>query len=60
MNKKQIEQALEECKSVFNASNCPFSEWEMEFIDSIENQYLDRGSLSEKQSEKLQKIWDKI
>jgi len=60
MNKKQTEQALEECKSVFNASNCPFSEYEMEFIDSVEDQFLTRGRLTERQCEKLQKIWDKI
>ena len=34
------------------------SGWEMDFIESLDKQYGDRGSLTEKQEEKLSQIWE--
>lgn len=36
------------------------SNWESEFIDSIREQFDDRGTLTEKQKNVLRKIWDRI
>jgi hypothetical protein len=36
------------------------SEWETNFIESIDEQLAERGSLSSKQVEILEKIWNKI
>ena len=60
MDTEDIQRAIEDCESARSASNCPFSKWEMDFIDSITEQFEERGSLSERQQEKLQAIWDKI
>ncbi|KKL19927.1 hypothetical protein LCGC14_2460580 [marine sediment metagenome] len=36
------------------------SEWEAEFIDSIDSQLRGEGSLTQKQQEMLERIWDRI
>ena len=36
------------------------SEWEQNFIQSIREQFDRRGSISEKQDEILNKIWEKV
>lgn len=35
-------------------------EWEQGFIQSVREQFDRRGSLSEKQHETLEKIWEKV
>lgn len=37
-----------------------FSGWEKDFIESIENQYTRRGSITDKQELILERIWKKI
>lgn len=49
MDREDIEQALDECLSVFNARNQPFTQWEQEFLESVNDQYQERKSLSDKQ-----------
>lgn len=36
------------------------SDWELQFIDSISQQLSKTGSLSSKQLETLDKIWEKV
>ena len=36
------------------------TEWEATFIDSLSSQYIKRGSLSEKQCDIPEKIWDRV
>lgn len=36
------------------------TEWEQSFIQSIREQYDRRGSLSDKQREILEKIWERV
>lgn len=60
MTKQEIEEALEDCETAISARNCPFTDWEEEFIGSVQEQFLERGGLSDKQCETLQKIWDKV
>jgi len=36
-----------------------YTEWEMEFVDSIARQFEARGDLSQKQTEILERIYDK-
>ncbi len=37
-----------------------FSGWKKDFIESIENQYTRRGSITDKQELILERIWKKI
>ena len=60
MTQDRITELLEDCVSVSTVQNCPFSKWEIDFIESVEEQFSERGSLTEKQTEILEKIWDKI
>lgn len=60
MDKYDIENALEDCASALDASNCPFSDWEKEFIESLWDQFRRRKILSDKQIEILERIWDKV
>ncbi len=57
---EEIDDVLSECQSALEASNCPFSDWERDFIESVTDQFDRKGSLSEKQRETLKKIWEKI
>lgn len=36
------------------------SDWEVSFIDSIKDQLTRSGGLSEKQTERLEAIWDRV
>lgn len=60
MINEEIEAALEDCETAMSASNCPFTQWEKEFIESIGEQFDERGGLTTKQEQILEKIWDKI
>ena len=58
-----IEEMLETCES---ASNIPkhnggpdFTQWELEFLESVREQFDSRGSVSEKQEQILSKMYDK-
>lgn len=56
MNQEMIEDCVEAAK----ARNHPFNAWELEFIESVNNQFELTGSLSDAQETKLEEIWDKI
>lgn len=60
MKSDDIENAIDDCENAATASNHPFSQWDLEFIESIREQFDERGSLSEKQLHVLGRIWDKI
>lgn len=51
-----IEQLITDCE---NRSD-KLSTWEAQFIDSIRRQYDEKGSLSPKQEETLDTIWEKV
>lgn len=51
-----IEQLIEDCEH----RESRMSDWEREFIDSINKQLRDGRTLSEKQVGVLNKIWDKV
>lgn len=55
-----IETMLSDCQSAARCSNHPFSKWELDFIESVSEQFEERGGLSAKQEETLTKIWEKI
>lgn len=59
-----ISQMLDDCDSVLGIPRSRggpgFSEWEVEFIESVRDQYESRGSLSPKQTEKLTELWNRI
>lgn len=60
MDPELVQEAIEDCQNAMPASNCPFTKWECDFIDSVAEQFEARGRLSEKQRETLQSIWDKV
>ena len=60
MDMEQVEDALEDCQSALRASNCPFSSWEREFIESVVEQWEERQHLTSRQREVLAEIWDKV
>jgi len=37
-----------------------FSDWERQFIDSVADQFYDKGRISPKQEEIVERIWKKI
>lgn len=51
-----IAQMIEDCE----ARDSKLSEWEQQFIDSIGRQLAKTGSLSPKQQERLEAIWERI
>ena len=51
-----IEQLIEDCET----RESRLTDWERNFIDSIKNQFIERGSLSEKQTERLNEIWERV
>ena len=60
----EVESILEDCENVMNVSRSAggpgFTTWEKDFLESIREQYDMRGTLSDRQQEILQEIWDKI
>lgn len=59
-----IEQMIEDC---MEASSVPkenggpgFNDWELEFLESIQEQYGERGTLSDAQEEILTGLWDRV
>lgn len=53
------EEILEQIGDCENRSE-KLSDWELNFIDSISQQLTRTGSLSEKQIEILDRIWNKV
>jgi hypothetical protein len=53
------EEVLEQIGDCENRSE-KLSDWELNFIDSISQQLVVTGSLSEKQIEILDRIWNKV
>ncbi|KKL94096.1 hypothetical protein LCGC14_1868150 [marine sediment metagenome] len=51
-----ISTMIEDCQN----RESKLSDWEAQFIDNIDSQIRDDGSLSEKQQEKLEQIWERI
>jgi hypothetical protein len=37
-----------------------FGQWEEEFLESIREQFDARGTLTERQLDKLQELWDRV
>lgn len=60
MNDEDIGRAIDECTDALTASNCPFSQWEQEFLESVKERWELYSSISFKQKEVLSKIWEKI
>lgn len=55
------EQMIEDIRNASGViGGIKLTQWEEEFIDSIEDLLVDEESLTEPQSEKLKEIWDRI
>jgi hypothetical protein len=51
---------LEECEAAAEILECNLTNWEREFLESVREQYDDRGRLTARQEEILQQIHEKI
>lgn len=60
----QLETWLGDCEEAAQVDpsrgGTPFSDWEREFLESIRQQFDERGSLSERQAEILKGLWDRV
>lgn len=59
-----VEEMLEDCndvKDITSERGGPgFSQWELEFLESVTDQFAERRTLTTAQEEKLGELWDKI
>lgn len=60
VEKEELEKILNDCCREAQASNSCFSDWEQDFIESINDQYSERGFLTDRQIEILERTWNKI
>lgn len=64
MTNDDIRQMISDCSNVWRVpvenGGPGFSKWELDFLESITDQFSERGSLTKKQIDKLKNIWDKI
>lgn len=58
MDEEDIQMALDECTEALDAG-VEYSDWEMDFLQDIADQYLENGTLTDKQLDILQKLWNK-
>ena len=59
MNSSEVEEAMTMINDCLNKDR-KLSAWEADFLDSIKDQLIDKGRLSEKQLETLNTIWEKV
>jgi hypothetical protein len=61
---KDVEEMISDCESAVGIDRSHggpgFGSWEEGFIESIREQFDERGSLTDKQIEKLTELWNKI
>jgi hypothetical protein len=58
-----MKRQLEDCLSALTASNCPFDDWEREFLQDMRKKYEQWGGqtkLTDKQRGVINRCWDKI
>lgn len=64
MSKSRTTEMLTDCENVANIpkerGGPGFNEWEKEFLESLREQFDRNGSLTDKQLEKLEELWDKV
>ena len=60
MTNDDVERAMSEIEDAISLDDGEFTDWELEFIDSVRDGYEQYGRLTEKQLEVLEKIWDKV
>lgn len=60
MDKDKINEMIMDILDVANVSNTAITKWEKDFVESVQEQFIEKGSLSEKQEQTLERIWDKI
>jgi len=59
--RKDVEEKLRECSEALACSNFDaFTKWEQDFLNSVNEQLEERGFLSAKQVDIVNKIWWKI
>lgn len=55
-----LQNCLDDIQDTLTVSNCPFSKWEIDFIDSILEQWEEKKFLTPKQRMTVIRIWEKI
>lgn len=56
MSMEDIPEMLQDCEN----RESKLSAWEQSFLQSLSEQYTKKGSLSEKQYDILEKIWNRV
>lgn len=56
MTRDEIDQLITDCENRSERLN----DWELGFIDSIRRQFDASGSLSPKQIERLEEVWERV
>lgn len=63
-DRADIERWIEDCQEVRNIDGAhggpDFTKWEQDFLDSVAEQFEERGALSQKQTDILKGMWDRI
>ena len=54
--KEEYQQLIDDC----TARESQLTEWEANFLESVDTQLDERGSLSPKQVDTLENIWEKV
>ena len=55
-----IKEMLDDCNELLDVMKSCFSEWERKFLRSISQQFEEKETLTERQSETLYTIWNKV
>ena len=53
----KVDEMLDDCSEVLGVRNCPFDEWQREFVIDITEQWDDSRSMTEAQYDKLCECW---
>jgi pentose-5-phosphate-3-epimerase len=57
---QEIKDMIDECFDSMDNHYTPFTTWEMDFLESVRDQFEETKSLSQKQEETLEQIWRKV
>lgn len=56
----KTKEMLDQCNDIKGARNQPFTPWELDYLESVTEQFEERGSLTERQIDVLTLMVDKI
>lgn len=57
---EDVESMLQDCEESVEMQDCPFNDWELDFLENIRERFDEKGDLSDKQKDILEKMWNEI